>query len=85
MAGINIIWEKMKRKLIYITLLGIALIIFSAISGLLIGMYLGGNYFVNFEFAKVRGYEAVGILGMIFGVGIGFITTILVVVRYRKK
>jgi outer membrane lipoprotein SlyB len=34
-------------------------------------MNIGGNYFVDFEFGGVRGYEAVGKIGAILGAVLG--------------
>lgn len=75
----------MKDKRFLTVVFGLVLMIVGAIGGLIIGMYLGGNYFVNFEFANVRGYEAVGLVGAI--IGFSLITTILIVGCYthRKK
>jgi hypothetical protein len=42
--------------------------------GLFIAMYIGGNYAEDFVFNGVRGYEATGQIGFIFGGVIGLIT-----------
>ncbi len=42
--------------------------------GLLIAMYIGGNYAEDFIFNGVRGYEATGQIGFILGSLIGLIT-----------
>lgn len=42
--------------------------------GLLIAMYIGGNYAEDFVFNGVRGYEATGQIGFISGWVIGLIT-----------
>ncbi len=42
--------------------------------GLLISMYIGGNYAEDFVFNGVRGYEATGQIGFIIGGVIGLIT-----------
>lgn len=42
--------------------------------GLLIAMYIGGNYAEDFVFNGVRGYEATGQIGIILGSLIGLIT-----------
>jgi hypothetical protein len=42
--------------------------------GLLIAMYIGGNYSEDFVFNGVRGYEATGQIGFIIGGVIGLIT-----------
>jgi membrane associated rhomboid family serine protease len=63
-------------------LIGIAitvvLIIGLAILGLVVGAVIGGNFFTDFEFANVRGYEATGNLGAIIGAVIGLIAGIIV-------
>ena len=41
--------------------------------GLLISMYIGGNYAEDFVFNGVRGYEATGQIGFILGSLIGLI------------
>lgn len=41
--------------------------------GLFIAMYIGGNYAEDFVFNGVRGYEATGQIGFIFGALIGLI------------
>ncbi len=77
----------MKRKRFLTVVFGLVLMIVGAVGGFIIGMYLGGNYFVNFEFANVRGYEAVGLVGAIIGFSLCLITTILIVgcKPHRKK
>lgn len=42
--------------------------------GLLIAMYIGGNYAEDFVFNGVQGYEATGQIGIILGSLIGLIT-----------
>jgi len=76
-----------KSKRFLTVVFGLVMMIVGAIGGFIIGMYLGGNYFVNFEFANVRGYEAVGLVGAIIGFSLGLITTILIIGCYthRKK
>ena len=34
----------------------------------ILGAYIGGNYALNFRFMGVRGYEAMGLLGLILGI-----------------
>lgn len=43
------------------------------IIGLIIGAFIGGNYAEQFVFNGVRGYEATGQLGLIFGTLLGLI------------
>lgn len=45
----------------------------SGIIGWIVGALLGGNYAEQFVFNGVRGYEATGQLGFIFGILIGII------------
>ena len=42
--------------------------------GLLIAIYLGGNYAEDFVFNGVRGYEATGQIGFVLGSLIGLIS-----------
>lgn len=59
----------------------LGLIIFTigfSIFMLLIGMFLGGNFFTNFEFFGVRGYEAVGNLGFLFGLISGIALSVFI-------
>ncbi len=56
------------------------------IVGLTIGAYIGGNYAVDFTFNGVRGYEAVGQLGFIFGAIGGSVPCWLIVFKpFRKR
>ena len=41
--------------------------LFFGVLGLLISMYIGGNYAGDFVFNGVRGYEATGQIGLILG------------------
>ena len=62
------------------TLAGLVVVIFSTIVsaaiGLFIGALIGGNFFPNFVFLGLRGYEAVGVLGLILGSILGIIAPI---------
>lgn len=49
----------------------------SAAVGLIIGALIGGNFFTGFELFGLRGYEAVGVLGLIIGFILGIVTPIL--------
>lgn len=64
----------MKSKIIFALIGGVLL----AITGLFIGMNIGGNYFANFVFMGGRGYEATGYLGAIIGAIVGIYLGILV-------
>ena len=45
------------------------------ILGLIAGMLIGGNFFTEFEFNGVRGYEATSQLGFILGAVGGLLTS----------
>lgn len=47
----------------------------SGIIGLLVGALIGGNYAQQFFFNGVRGYEATGQIGFVFGALIGLISS----------
>lgn len=55
--------------------------------GLLLGSFIGGNYLVDFEFAGVRGYEAVGNIGLLLGavLGLGFGVGIKIKIDDKKS
>lgn len=42
-----------------------------AVAGLLVGALIGGNFATSFEFLKLRGYEATGVLGLLLGMLLG--------------
>jgi hypothetical protein len=54
--------------------------------GLLIAMYIGGNYAdaENFVFNGVQGYEATGQIGFIIGGAIGLITGWWILLKGKK-
>jgi len=62
-----------KRKMIYGIIGGVIFAIAGSVLGLLAGISIGGNYFVDFEFADTRGYEAAGLLGALIGLLTGMI------------
>ena len=45
----------------------IVFVFFGMVIGTMIGMDIGGNYFTNFTFLGLRGYEATGQIGMVVG------------------
>ena len=49
--------------------------IVSGVIGLIAGAFIGGNYAEQFVFNDVRGYEATGQVGFIFGALIGIISS----------
>jgi hypothetical protein len=59
---LRIIW-----KVVIAIVSGIAL----GLIGMLIGALIGGNFATGFQFNDVRGYEATGQVGFIFGAVIG--------------
>jgi len=55
------------------------------IVGLVFGTYVGGNYAVDFTFNGVRGYEALGQIGLIVGtIGGGLLSWYLVFKPFRE-
>jgi len=61
----------MLHKILYGIIGGAILLVIGSIFGLIIGAFIGGNYFTAFEFFGVRGYEAVGDIGALQGAAIG--------------
>ncbi len=55
----------------------------AGIIGLMIAALIGGNYAEQFVFNGVRGYEATGQLGFIFGALIGLISSWWIL--FKKK
>ena len=56
------------------------------IVGLVFGANVGGNYAVDFTFNGVRGYEALGQIGLIVGtIGGGLLSWYLVFKPFRRK
>lgn len=74
----------MLRKTIYCFLGTIALLVIGAVLGLIIGAIIGGNYMAEFEFGGVRGYEAVGRVGIVIGVAVGALLSTFLWVRLVK-
>ena len=72
-----------KKILVILSLLVLTFIL--GIVFLLLGMTIGGNFFVDFEFMGGRGYEAMGSLGFFIGLGIGLIISIFVTIRLFTK
>ncbi|MBI5294471.1 MAG: LPXTG cell wall anchor domain-containing protein [Chloroflexi bacterium] len=66
---------------VFLTLI-IALVL--GVIGLLIAMYIGGNYAEDFVFNGVRGYEATGQIGFIIGGIIGLVTGWWFLLRRKK-
>lgn len=42
-----------------------------AVVGLLLGAFLGGNWATGFQLFHLRGYEAMGVVGLILGGALG--------------
>lgn len=57
----------MNRKTIFQIISTICLFILGSIIGFLVGTSLGGNYLSGFELWGLKGYEAVGWIGIIIG------------------
>jgi LPXTG-motif cell wall-anchored protein len=73
--------EKLKKTLW--TVIGALAVIFpSLILGWLAGAWFGGNYAETVRFNGVRGYEATGQIGMLFGI---FVLLLLGAFYYVKK
>lgn len=70
---VNITW------LVLLTVIFLLFYIAGTITGLFIGMNLGGNYYGDFVFNGLRGYEAVGQIGAIIGGLLGALFGFLVV------
>ena len=71
-------------------ILKIAAIIFSGLlfgaAGLIVGAYIGGNFFEDFAFNGVRGYEATGQVGLIAGLAIGVtLGSVLTLMHSKRK
>ncbi len=69
-------------------ILGVLLLSFIlGIVFMFLGMNIGGNYFANYEMFGVRGYEATGYLGFIFGIVVGlvFSVTLLYLISTKRK
>ena len=57
----------MSRRTLYGVAGGIIFLVIGALIGFLIGTYIGGNYYPDFELWTWRGYEAIGWIGIIVG------------------
>jgi hypothetical protein len=58
------------KKILKIAASLLLVVLMSALGGV-IGVYLGGNIWVDFALFGVRGYEAVGLVGLAIGLGGG--------------
>ena len=56
-----------------------------AIIGLIAGAFIGGNWFTDFVFNGVRGYEATGQLGALAGAFIGGVIALSSMMSYLKR
>lgn len=56
-----------------------------AMIGLLTGAFIGGNWFTDFVFNGVRGYEATRQLGALAGAFIGGIIALSSIMSYLKR
>lgn len=77
----------MKRQVLYAVIGGVVLLVVGFLIGLITGADIGGNYLTDFEFAGVRGYEAVGLIGGIIGAAVGGVLGVFLGVKLadRKK
>lgn len=75
----------MIRKILYGIMGGVVLFGIGLFLGAFIGMYIGGNYLTEFEFAGGRGNEAVGNIGAIAGAAIGALFGILFGMKLADK
>lgn len=74
----------MNRKPLYVFVGSFILLITGAFVGFLIGTYIGGNYYPTFQLGTWTGYEATGMLGLLFGAIIGVVCARLLVRRLGK-
>ena len=56
-----------------------------ALIGLVVGVTYGGNYATDFEFNGLRGYEATGQIGAVFGFVAGGSLGAYLVARLSKR
>lgn len=75
----------MKRRILNGVIGALIFIIIGFVFGLITGMYIGGNFFTEFEFGGVRGYEAAGNIGAITGAAIGLPLGALLGVRRADR
>lgn len=75
----------MKRIILLSILFGLLFVPLGLIGGWILGANIGGNYFTDFEFWGVRGYEAVGKIGSFAGGFLGALLAILLGVRVGSK
>ena len=75
----------MQRKILYGIAGGAILFAIGLVVGLLAGVYIGGNYFIQFEFGGVRGYEAVGNIGAMLGAAMGAVLGAILGVAQANK
>lgn len=88
---IYFLYSFLKRKvkvnraaLVILTVIFSLLSVAGVIIGSVLGMDLGGNYYGDFVFNGLRGYEAVGqigaIIGGLLGMVCGFLVVLLIIV-----
>lgn len=75
----------MKREIFYGLGGGLILSAIGLVIGLVTGFNIGGNYYPEFAFLGVRGYEATGYLGAMFGAAAGMFLGVLVGVKFTKN
>lgn len=64
---------------------GILVFSVCAITGLVIGAFIGGNYMTEFQFNGAQGYEATGQIGEMLGAAFGLIPGIIVAFAIAKR
>ncbi len=73
------------HKILYGFMGGVVLTVAGLVLGLITGANIGGNYFTEFEFGGVRGYEAVGNIGAIMGGAVGALLGIFLGIKLADK
>ena len=54
------------------------------VGGLILGMIIGGNW-ININYAGLRGYESLGLIGAVIGEGIGIVLGMLLAKKFLKN
>lgn len=75
----------MRRKILSALLGGAILMVLGLVLGLIVGADIGGNYFPDFQFGGLRGYEAVSNIGALLGAAIGALLGAFLGVKMSDK